>query len=74
VDCNNYIDVAMNVTSPIRAQFASPIFSNSDTLSARYSLSRARLHAYNLPGFGTSHDDFSQQGSLRGHRIITPSM
>ena len=76
VDCNNYLDVRdehhLTDQGTIRIDH---IFSNSDTLSARYSLSSEHgFMPINLPGFGTSHDDFSQQGSLAWNRIITPSM
>src|SRR5205814_4944345 len=51
------------------------IFSTNSTLSARYSLSSERgFMPINLPGFGTSHDDFSQQGSLAWNRIISPNL
>src|SRR5712664_1800208 len=76
VDCNNYLDVRneRHVTDQgtIRIDH---IVSNIDTLSARYSLSSEHgFMPINLPGFGTSHDDFSQQGSLAWNRIITPNM
>ena len=76
VDCNNYLDVRneRHVTDQgtIRIDH---IFSNNDTLSARYSLSSEHgFMPINLPGFGTSHDDFSQQGSLAWNRVITPNM
>src|SRR6266568_3849009 len=75
VDCNNYLDVRdehhVNDQGTVRIDH---IFSNSDTLSARYSLSSEHgFMPINLPGFGTSHDDFSQQGSVVWNRIISPS-
>jgi len=76
VDCNNYLDVRdeHHVTDQGTVRI-DHIFSNSDTLSARYSLSSEHgFMPINLPGFGTSHDDFSQQGSLAWNRIITPNM
>ncbi len=76
VDCNNYLDVRdeHHVTDQGTTRI-DHIFSNSDTLSARYSLSAENgFMPINLPGFGTSHDDFSQQGSLAWNRIITPNM
>jgi hypothetical protein len=76
VDCNNYLDVRNehHVTDQGTVRI-DRIFSNSDSLSARYSLSSEHgFMPINLPGFGTSHDDFSQQGSLAWNRIITPSM
>src|SRR2546426_3579178 len=76
VDCNNYLDVRNERhvidQGTVRIDH---IFSNSDTLSSRYSLSSEHgFMPINLPGFGTSHDDFSQQGSLAWNRIITPNM
>ena len=75
VDCNNYLDVRdehhVNDQGTVRIDH---IFSNSDTLSARYSLSSEHgFMPINLPGFGTSHDDFSQQGSVVLNHIISPS-
>jgi hypothetical protein len=76
VDCNNYLDVRneRHVTDQGTVRI-DHIFSNNDTLSARYSLgSEHGFMPINLPGFGTSHDDFSQQGSLAWNRVITPNM
>lgn len=75
-DCNNYLDIRdehhVNDQGTVRIDH---IFSNNNTLSARYSLSSERgFMPIKLPGFGTSHDDFSQQGSLAWNRILSPSL
>jgi carboxypeptidase family protein len=76
VDCNNYLDVRnehhVNDQGTVRID---QIFAANSTLSARYSLSFERgFMPINLPGFGTSHDDFAQQGSLAWNRIISSSL
>jgi hypothetical protein len=76
VDCNNYLDVRdehhVNDQSTARLD---QIFSANSTLSARYSLSAERgFMPINLPGFGTSHDDFAQQGSVAWNRILSPNL
>src|SRR5712692_5752191 len=76
VDCNNYLDVRnehhANDQGTVRID---QIFSSNNTLSARYSLSAEHgFMPINLPGFGTSHDDFAQQGGLAWNRIISPSL
>src|SRR5215472_1709444 len=76
VDCNNYLDVRnehhVNDQGTARVDH---LFSSKGTLSARYSLSSERgFMPINLPGFGTSHDDFAQQGSVAWNRIISPNL
>ncbi len=76
MDCNNYLDVRnehhVNDQGTVRIDH---LFSNNDTLSARYSLSSENgFMPINLPGFGANHDDFSQQGSVAWNRILSPSM
>src|SRR5216110_35908 len=71
VDCNNYLDLRnehhVNDQGTARLD---QIFSTNSTLSARYSLSSERgFMPINLPGFGTSHDDFSQQGDRKSTRL-----
>src|SRR5205814_128501 len=76
VDCNNYLDVRnehhVNDQGTARVD---QIFSSNSTLSARYSLSSEHgFMPINLPGFGTGHDDFAQQGSLAWNRILSPNL
>src|SRR5436305_8902046 len=76
VDCNNYLDVRdehhVNDQGTARVD---QIFSTNSTLSARYSLISERgFMPINLPGFGTSHDDFAEQGSVAWNRIISSNL
>src|SRR2546423_1214742 len=76
VDCNNYLDSRdehhVNDQGTVRIDH---IFERGDTLSARYSLSAENgFMPINLPGFGTSHDDFSQNANLSWSRILSPRM
>jgi hypothetical protein len=74
-DCNNYLDVRdeHHVTDQGTLRM-DHLISNGDTLTARFSLSSEHgFMPINLPGFGTSHDDFSQQGNLAWNRIISPT-
>jgi len=76
VDCDNYLDVRdehhVNDQGTARVD---EIFSTASTLSARYSLSAERgFMPINLPGFGASHDDFAEQGSVAWNRIISPNL
>ena len=76
VDCNNYLDTRdehhVNDQGTVRVDH---IFERGDTLSARYSLSGENgFMPINLPGFGTSHDDFSQNGGISWNRILSPRM
>jgi hypothetical protein len=81
-DCNNYLDerneLHTNDQGTVRIDHE---FSGGDNLTARYSLSSengftpgeniAGLGSL-LPGFGSSHDNFSQQGSIAWNRVINP--
>jgi hypothetical protein len=76
VDCNNYLDVRdeHHVDDQGTAR-VDQIFSSSSTLSARYSLSSEHgFMPINLPGFGTRHDDFAEQGSMAWNRILSPNL
>jgi hypothetical protein len=75
-DCNNYLDSRdehhVNDQGTVRIDHD---FDRGDTLSARYSLSGENgFMPINLPGFGTFHDDFSQNGELSWNRILSPRM
>jgi hypothetical protein len=83
-DCNNYVDVRNELHSSDQGTVRiDHTFSSGDSLVARYSLSGE--HGFTpgemisglgslLPGFGSFHDNFSQQGSIAGNRIISPRM
>jgi hypothetical protein len=81
-DCNNYVDVRneyhVNDQGTIRVDH---MFERGDSMTARYSLSGE--HGFTpgemvsglgslLPGFGSFHDNFSQQGSMAWNRVINP--
>jgi hypothetical protein len=81
-DCNNYVDLRNDVhdsdQGTIRMDHS---FKEGDSLAARYSLSAE--HGFTpgemvsglgslLPGFGSFHDNFSQQGSLAWNKVISP--
>ena len=83
-DCNNYVDVRneyhVNNQGTIRIDH---MFERGDSVTARYSLSGE--HGFTpgemvsglgslLPGFGSFHDNFSQQGSIAWNRVINPRM
>jgi hypothetical protein len=75
-DCNNYLDSRderhVNDQGTVRIDH---VFDRGDTLSARYSLSAENgFMPINLPGFGTFHDDFSQNSNVSWNRIISPRM
>src|SRR2546423_3171250 len=76
VDCNNYLDSRderhVNDQGTVRIDH---IFERGDTLSARYSLSGENgFMPINLPGFGTAHDDFSQNGNVSWSRVLSQRM
>lgn len=81
-DCNNYVDVRNEVHSNDQGTIRiDHIFAGGDSLAARYSLSAERGFTPGemvsglgslLPGFGSFHDNFSQQGSIAWNRIISP--
>jgi Carboxypeptidase regulatory-like domain len=75
-DCNNYIDTRneLHRTDQGTAR-VDHLFANGDSVYARVSLSGENgFMPINLPGFGTYHDNFSQQGSVAWNRILTPQM
>jgi hypothetical protein len=75
-DCNNYIDTGNEVhrTDQGTAR-VDHLFANGDSVYARYSLSGENgFMPINLPGFGTYHDNFSQQGSVAWNRIVSSRM
>ena len=85
VDCNNYMDVRneleVNNQGTIRVD---QNFSRGDTLTGRYSLSAETGFMPGemppggvgtlLPGFGSSNDNFAQQGNIAWTRLLTPSL
>jgi hypothetical protein len=75
-DCNNYIDTRNEVhrTDQGTAR-VDHVFANGDAVYGRYSLSSENgFMPINLPGFGTYHDNFSQQGNVAWNRIVNPRM
>ena len=75
-DCNNYIDTRNEVhrTDQGTAR-VDHLFANGDAVYARYSLSGENgFMPINLPGFGTYHDNFSQQGNVAWNRIVSPRL
>src|SRR6266478_1798688 len=75
-DCNNYLDSRdehhVNDQGTVRIDH---VFDRGDALSARYSLSSENgFMPINLPGLGTFHDDFSQNGDVSWNRILSPRM
>jgi hypothetical protein len=83
-DCNNYVDVRNRLHSNDQGTVRiDHMFTRGDSLAARYSLSSE--HGFTpgemvsglgslLPGFGSFHDNFSQQGSIAWNRIISPRL
>ncbi len=85
VDCNNYMDVRneveVNNQGTIRID---QILPGGDTLTGRYSLSSETGFMPGemppggvgtlLPGFGSSNDNFAQQGGIEWTRVLTPSL
>ncbi len=75
-DCNNYVDTRNEVhrTDQGTAR-VDHVFANGDAVYGRYSLSSENgFMPINLPGFGTYHDNFSQQGNVAWNRIVSPRM
>src|SRR5882672_7470789 len=83
-DCNNYLDVRneLHVTNQATVRI-DQMFARGDSVTARYSLgaengfmpsSGSSFVTQNLPGFGVSHDNFSQQGSITWTHIVNPRM
>jgi hypothetical protein len=83
VDCNNYLDVrnelAVNNQGTVRVD---QLFANGDSVVARYSLSSETGLLPGemppggvgtlLPGFGSSNDNFSQQGNISWNTLLSP--
>ena len=83
-DCNNYVDIRNEVHSSDQGTVRiDHIFERGDSVVARYSMSAengftpgemvAGLGTL-LPGFGSFHDNFSQQGGASWNRVINPRM
>ena len=84
-DCNNYMDVRNELqTNDQGTARLDQIFSNGDSIVARYSLSSEYGFTPGemppggvgslLPGFGSFNDNFSQQGNISWNKIISPTM
>jgi hypothetical protein len=81
-DCNNYIDVRNELHSADQGTIRiDHIFERGDSLAARYSASAERGFTPGemvsglgslLPGVGSFHDNFSQQGSITWNRVLNP--
>src|SRR5438093_6508458 len=81
-DCNNYIDVRNELHSADQGTVrVDHMFERGDSLAARYSASAERGFTPGemvsglgslLPGFGSFHDNFSQQGSITWNRVLNP--
>jgi hypothetical protein len=51
------------------------VFDRGDSVSARYSVDAEHgIMPENLPGFGLTHDNLSQQANLTWTRIVTPNL
>lgn len=84
-DCNNYMDVRnedqTNDQGTVRID---QVFSNGDSIVARFSLSSEDGFTPGemppggvgslLPGFGSFNDNFSEQGNVSWNKIISPTM
>ena len=84
IDCNNYMDVRnelqVNNQGTVRID---QMFSNGDSLVARYSLSSETGFSPGemppsgvgslLPGFGSFNDNFAQQGNVSWNKILSPT-
>jgi hypothetical protein len=72
VDCNNYLDVRNELhTNNQGTVRIDQMFASGDSLTARYSLSSENgFMPENLPGFGSFHDNFSQNGSIAWNHIL----
>ena len=75
-DCNNFLDTRnerhSNDQGTVRIDH---VFHRGDTLSARYSLSSEHgFMPQNLPGFGATHNNFSQHGSIAWNRVINTNV
>jgi hypothetical protein len=84
VDCNNYMDVRneLQVNDQGTARI-DQLFANGDSLVGRYSLSAETGFTPGemppggvgslLPGFGSSNNNFSQQGNISWNKILGPT-
>ena len=75
-DSNNYLDQrnARNVNDQGTLR-VDRVFERGDNLSARYSVGAENgFMPENLPGFGLSHDNLSQNANIVWTRVITPNM
>ena len=72
VDCNNYLDARNELhTSNQGTARVDQMFASGDSLTARYLLSSENgFSPENLPGFGSFHDNFSQNGSIAWNHIL----
>ena len=83
-DCNNYIDVRNELHAADQGTLrVDHMFERGDSLSGRYSASAERGFTPGemvsglgslLPGFGSFHDNFSQQGSITWNRVVNPGV
>ena len=76
VDCNNFLDTrdARHFTDQGTVRI-DHLFPGGHSLAVRYSLGGENgFMPINLPGFGTFHDNFSQQGSASWSRILSPRL
>lgn len=84
-DCNNYMDVRNELqTNDQGTVRIDQLFTNGDSIVARYSLSAESGFTPGemppggvgslLPGFGSFNDNFSQQGNVSWNKIISPTM
>ena len=73
VDCNNYLDARNELhTNNQGTVRIDQMFTSGDSLTARYSLSSENgFMPENLPGFGSFHDNFSQNGSIAWNHILS---
>ncbi len=73
VDSNNYLDVRNELQLEDQGTVrVDHIFSNSDTMFARYSLSKEDgFTPQNLPGFGAYDNNLSQHGVISWNHVIS---
>ncbi len=76
VDCNNYLDSRNEHHFTDQGTFRiDHTLSRDDTIAARYTASAEYGSMPELlPGFGSTHDNFSQQGNVSWTRVISPRM
>lgn len=75
-DSNNFLDQRNEQHSTDQGTFrVDRVFDRGDTLAGRFSLGQERgVTPQNLPGFGMSHDNRSQQANLTWTRVLTPNV